>query len=111
MTQFKTGIFSALVLVLTANFGAIAKEREIKQVIEVAKKQDASTDASPVMEKLDADEDGLLNREEARGMEGLGEVFDSVDEDKDGKLSLTELSKFLAPTPPKVKTGQDASAK
>ncbi len=110
MTQFKPAIFSALVLVLSASYGALAQE-PVKEVIEQAKKQDASTDASPVMEKLDADRDGLLNREEARGIEGLGEVFESADESKDGKLSLTELSKFLAPTPIKVKAEHDATAK
>ncbi len=57
--------------------------------------QDATTDVTPILEKLDVDKDGLIDKMEAQRLRGLREMFDSADADKDGRVDPAELSKFL----------------
>ena len=46
--------------------------------------------------KLDVDKDGAIGREEAARMQGLPELFDAADANKDGKLDPSEFSRAAA---------------
>ncbi len=49
-------------------------------------------DVSTVFNQADTNGDGRLSRQEAQAIPGLAERFDAVDTDKDGAISLQELS-------------------
>lgn len=44
--------------------------------------------------RIDANGDGIITREEARGHASLEQTFDQIDANKDGKLSLEERTAF-----------------
>ena len=46
--------------------------------------------------KLDTDRDGALSKEEASRMQGLLELFDAADANKDGKLDPSEFARAAA---------------
>lgn len=48
-----------------------------------------------IFEELDADEDGLLSKEEVKGP--LKDMFDEIDEDGDGFLSKEEIENMPKP--------------
>jgi hypothetical protein len=80
--------------------GAVENSREGQRPLQ----QEASIDVSPILEQLDADGNRVISKDEAVQLDGLVEVFEAVDSDKDGQLSAAELSKFLAPTNAPVRT-------
>ncbi len=43
----------------------------------------------------DLDHDGLLTRDEAKGMPRVLKNFDEIDANHDGKVSLQELAQFM----------------
>ncbi len=43
------------------------------------------------LDRLDANKDGFISKEEAAPMEGLTQLFDKIDISKDGKLDKDEL--------------------
>lgn len=55
-----------------------------------AAQSDAAKDARPARAKLDANGDGVIDRAEAAKAPRLAEKFDSLDKNKDGKLSAEE---------------------
>jgi hypothetical protein len=67
--------------------------------VQSAMQQDASTNVEPVFERLDQDQNGYIDREEAMLLEGLAEAFAAADTNEDGRLDLAELSRFAARTP------------
>jgi len=52
----------------------------------------AQADVAAVFKQADADGDGRLSPQEAQAIPGLSERFDAVDTDKDGAISLQELT-------------------
>ncbi len=46
--------------------------------------------------KADTDNDGTLDRKEARKVKGVGKNFDAIDTDKDGTVSLEEIDVYMA---------------
>ncbi len=56
---------------------------------------DEAAKPAEVMKKLDLDKDGTINKTEAEKMKGLSEIFDTADENKDGRLDAAELSKAM----------------
>ncbi len=94
MTSYKTTFAFVLIGGIAANgFAADSKSEDDGYP---AIHQDAATDVGPILEKLDVDKDGFIDKKEARQLRGLSEMFDSADADKDGRVDPTELSKFLA---------------
>ena len=65
--------------------------------VEAALKQEVTTDVGPVFQKLDVDKDGFINNHESGKLDGLRAVFHAVDTNRDNRIDVTELSKFLAP--------------
>jgi Ca2+-binding EF-hand superfamily protein len=62
----------------------------------VALAQDQSPpDRVPSFTDLDRDNDGYLNRGETLDVDGLADVFDVADVDRDGRLSVAEFSKAV----------------
>jgi Ca2+-binding EF-hand superfamily protein len=94
----------SLAIIVVLSITAHAQPSESQDKEKAALRQDASTDVTPTFNVLDADRNGFISNDEARGLKGLPEAFDAVDENRDGKLDATELSKFLAPA------GEDALA-
>jgi len=45
--------------------------------------------------KADKDNDGTLDREEAKAMPHVTKDFDAIDADKDGTVSLEEIHSFM----------------
>jgi Ca2+-binding EF-hand superfamily protein len=45
--------------------------------------------------KADKDNDGTLDREEAKAMPNVAKNFDAIDVDKDGTVSLDEVHTFM----------------
>ena len=50
--------------------------------------------AAERMKKIDANGDGLISRDEAKGHKGLEKRFDAIDANKDGQLSKDELKAY-----------------
>lgn len=48
---------------------------------------------------LDLNQDGFIDKKEAGVLPSLTKVFDTADQDKDGRLSPTEYAKASAPKP------------
>lgn len=48
------------------------------------------------MKEADKNKDGLISREEAKGMSRLEKNFDAIDANKDNQLSQEELVAFRA---------------
>jgi Ca2+-binding EF-hand superfamily protein len=46
------------------------------------------------MQEIDKNKDGLISREEAKGMPRLAKNFDAIDANKDNQLSQDELKAF-----------------
>jgi osmotically-inducible protein OsmY len=53
---------------------------------------DVNNSANPKFEKLDANKDGALSKEEVRGIRDYGKAFDAADGNKDGKLDRAEFT-------------------
>lgn len=47
-------------------------------------------------DKADANEDGALDRQEAKAMPRVAQHFDDIDTDHDGKVTLQEIGRYLA---------------
>ncbi len=62
----------------------------------VAADEAKQPDSGAAFKQLDADKDGFVNKAEAERMKGLVAVFDTADENKDGKLDVAEFSKATA---------------
>ena len=65
-------------------------------LIAVAADEAKPADSGAAFKQLDSDKDGFVNKAEAERMKGLVAVFDSADENKDGKLDVAEFSKATA---------------
>jgi Ca2+-binding EF-hand superfamily protein len=46
--------------------------------------------------KADTDGDGWLTRDEAKAMPRVASHFDDIDVDRDGKVSMEEIGRYLA---------------
>lgn len=88
---------SALILIAGISVSGFAADPKTEGDGYPAIAQDAATDVGPILEKLDVDKDGFIDKKEAGQLRGLSEMFDSADADKDGRVDRAELSKFLAP--------------
>lgn len=84
-------------LIGLAGIGAFARDDRLYVRVEAALDQDVTTDVVPLLQKLDNDKDGYIDRHESEQLEGLGAVFDVVDENHDDRIDTTELSKYLTP--------------
>jgi Ca2+-binding EF-hand superfamily protein len=62
----------------------------------IAADEPKPADAGAAFKQLDADKDGFVSKPEAERMKGLVAVFDTADENKDGKLDVAEFSKATA---------------
>ena len=49
--------------------------------------------------KADKDNDGTLDRKEARKMRSVSRNFDAIDVDKDGTVSMDEINTYMAAHP------------
>jgi hypothetical protein len=49
----------------------------------------------PAFKKLDTDKDNFISREEASRMQGLSEIFDQADTNRDGKLDAAEFNRAV----------------
>ena len=49
----------------------------------------------------DKDNDGTLDRKEAKKVQGVGKNFDAIDTDKDGTVSMEEIDVYMAAHPSK----------
>jgi len=87
-----------LLLATGFSFSTIAADPKPSQGQQADTHKDAATDAGPVLEKLDTDQDGYVNKQEAAKMDGLSDAFEAADANKDGKLDSAELSKLMTPT-------------
>lgn len=65
-------------------------------LIAVAADEPKQPDAGAAFKQLDADKDGFVSKAEAERMKGLVAVFDTADDNKDGKLDVAEFSKATA---------------
>ncbi|MCF6346512.1 MAG: hypothetical protein L3J00_08615 [Thiomicrorhabdus sp.] len=74
-----------LMLILAAMFGA-------SSVAIAAENGTASADAGALMTALDANQDGVVSKDEAAVSEEITAQWDLLDLDKDGSLSAQELS-------------------
>jgi len=57
---------------------------------------DQTAKIEAAFKKADKDNDGTLDREEAKAMKRVSRHFDSIDTDKDGTVSLEELKASMA---------------
>ena len=87
------------VLILSSGFSAYGFAAEPKSEGDEypAIHQDATTDVGPILEKLDVNKDGFIDKTEAGRLHGLSEMFDSADANNDARMDPAELSKFLKP--------------
>jgi hypothetical protein len=90
---------TTFVLILSSGFCAygFAAEPKCEGDDYPAIHQDATTDVGPILEKLDVNKDGFVDKTEAGQLRGLSEMFDFADADKDARVDPAELSKFLKP--------------
>ncbi|MCF6345410.1 MAG: hypothetical protein L3J00_02950 [Thiomicrorhabdus sp.] len=73
-----------LMLILAAMFGASS--------VAIAAENGSASDAGALMTTLDANQDGVVSKDEAAVSEQITANWDSLDADKDGSLSAEELS-------------------
>ena len=65
----------------------------------------SSPSGSATFRTLDANKDGFISRDEARGNSNLSRQFDELDKDRDGRLSPAELSGGSSPRDASSRTG------
>jgi len=57
--------------------------------------QDRAAKMEAAFKKADKDNDGTLDKEEAKAMPHVAKNFDAIDADKDGTVSLEEIQNFM----------------
>lgn len=65
-------------------------------VLSIAISSPAFAETPATFDLLDVNQDGLISKSEAGGMEGLSSEFDKVDVNKDGKLDKSEFAAFVS---------------
>jgi hypothetical protein len=58
-----------------------------------------ATSQLPAFSEMDANQNGLISRDEAERIEAVKEQFSQVDSDKDGNLTLAEYQKTYQKVP------------
>jgi hypothetical protein len=90
-TTFLTSFEKRSVL-LFASLGLAAAGQAFAQSTAAKPGAGTRTDAATLIKQADANGDGRLDRQEAQTIAGLTERFDAVDTDRDGAISLQELT-------------------
>jgi len=67
---------------------------EIKAAMTQAKKT-MHDKGEAAFKKADADNDGTLDKQEAKAMPRVAKNFDAIDTDKDGTVSMDEIRAFM----------------
>ncbi|HHJ40256.1 MAG: hypothetical protein AXA67_06855 [Methylothermaceae bacteria B42] len=83
----------------TAESAATAVEQSAENVMGAAQEDAqkvAESAKSTGLSDLDADKDGVISAEEAQANPDLAKSFESVDENKDGKIDAAEFAQFEA---------------
>lgn len=83
------GLMAATAVLLSACAGTSDREEQLTRNIE---RQIGADLAS--FEQLDQDRSGYLNKDEARGREGLADTWSSWDKNDDGQLNRAEFARF-----------------
>jgi Ca2+-binding EF-hand superfamily protein len=86
---------------VSKNFDAIDTDKdgtvsmdEIQAAMTQAKKT-AREKGEAAFKKADADNDGTLDKQEAKAMPRVAKNFDAIDTDKDGTVSMDEIRAFM----------------
>jgi Ca2+-binding EF-hand superfamily protein len=72
-----------------------------KEELSAANKQSMHDKGEAAFKKADKDNDGTLDRKEAKKMPNVAKNFDAIDTDHDGTVSLEEVHTYMAAHPSK----------
>jgi Ca2+-binding EF-hand superfamily protein len=72
-----------------------------KEEMNDSNKQSMHEKGTAAFKKADKDNDGTLDRKEAKKMPHVAKNFDAIDTDKDGTVSLDEVHTYMAAHPSK----------
>jgi Ca2+-binding EF-hand superfamily protein len=72
-----------------------------KEEMNDSNKQSMHDKGDAAFKKADKDNDGTLDRKEAKKMPHVAKNFDAIDTDKDGTVSLDEVHTYMAAHPSK----------
>jgi Ca2+-binding EF-hand superfamily protein len=72
-----------------------------KEEMNDSNKQSMHDKGAAAFKKADKDNDGTLDRKEARKMPHVAKNFDAIDTDKDGTVSLEEVHTYMSAHPGK----------